>query len=72
MGLDQAGAPIGQVSTDYRADAVNEYKTGFRVSGTLGYEFGSGFRVEGEVFFGRANVSKLTYTGITSGQVADR
>ena len=60
--------PIGPVSTDYRANAVNKYKTGFRVSGTLGYEFGSGFRVEGEVFFGRANVSKLTYTGITSGQ----
>ena len=53
--------------TPYSANAVNEYKTGFRVSGALGYEFGSGFRVEGEVFFGRANVSKLTYTGITSG-----
>ena len=53
----------------YRANAVNKYKTGFRVSGTLGYEFGSGFRVEGEVFFGRANVSKLTYTGITSGRL---
>ena len=60
---NQAGGP-----STYRANAVNEYKTGFRVSGALGYEFGSGFRVEGEVFFGRANVSKLTYTGITSGQ----
>ena len=59
--------PAGPIPTTYRADAVNEYKTGFRVSGALGYEFGSGFRVEGEVFFGRANVSKLTYTGITSG-----
>ena len=59
--------PTGPIPTTYRADAVNEYKTGFRVSGALGYEFGSGFRVEGEVFFGRANVSKLTYTGITSG-----
>ncbi len=58
--------PTGPIPTTYRADAVNEYKTGFRVSGALGYEFGSGFRVEGEVFFGRANVSKLTYTGITS------
>ena len=61
------GSPTGPMPTPYSANAVNEYKTGFRVSGVLGYEFGSGFRVEGELFFGRANVSKLTYTGITSG-----
>lgn len=64
--LQPTGSPI---STPYRANAVNEYKTGFRVSGTVGYEFGNGFRVDGELFFGRANVSKLTYTGITSGPV---
>ena len=46
-----------------RANAVNEYKTGFRVSGMLGYEFGSGFRVDGEVFFARANLGKLIYKG---------
>ena len=52
----------------YTANAVNEYKTGFRVSGMLGYEFGSGFRVDGEVFFARANLGKLIYKGrITSG-----
>ena len=50
----------------YKADAVNSYKTGFRVSGALGYEFGSGFRVDGEVFFARANVGKLTYKGRTT------
>ncbi len=32
----------------------------------LGYEFGSGFRVDGEVFFGRAGVGKLTYKGQTT------
>lgn len=64
--LGPTGAPI---PVKYRADAVTEYETGFRVSGALGYEFGAGFRVEGEVFWARANVSKLTYTGITSGSL---
>lgn len=53
-------------SIPYTADAVNSYKTGFRVSGTLGYEFGSGFRVDGEVFFGRAAIGDLTYKGRTT------
>ena len=50
----------------YTANAVNSYKTGFRVSGMLGYEFGSGFRVDGEVFFARANLGKLIYKGRTT------
>ena len=53
--------PIG-----YTANAVNEYKTGFRVSGVLGYEFGSGFRIDGEVFFARASLGKLIYKGQTA------
>ena len=32
----------------------------------LGYEFGSGFRVDGEVFFARANLGKLIYKGRTT------
>ena len=47
----------------YRANAVNEYKAGFKVSGMLGREFGNGFRLQVEGFFARANLSKLTYTG---------
>ncbi len=50
----------------YRANAVNSYKTGFRVSGMLGYEFGTGFRVDGEVFFARAAIGDLTYKGRTT------
>ena len=50
----------------YTSNATNEYDTGFRISGAVGYEFGSGLRVEGEVFFARADVSKLTFTGISS------
>ena len=50
----------------YRADAVNEYKAGFKVSGMLGYEFGNGFRLQVEGFFARADLNKLTYSGVTT------
>ena len=50
----------------YSASATNEYKAGFKVSGMLGREFGNGFRLQVEGFFARANLSKLTYTGVTS------
>ncbi len=61
--------PMGDIS--YEANAVNSYKAGFKVSGMLGYEFGNGFRIEGEAFFARANLSKLTYSGITSPALPD-
>lgn len=51
---------------DYRASATNEFSAGFKVSGMLGREFGNGFRLQVEGFFARAEVNKLTYTGITS------
>ena len=54
------------IQAPYTSNATNEYDTGFRISGAVGREFGSGLRVEGEVFFARADVSKLTYTGISS------
>lgn len=50
----------------YRADAVNSYDAGFKVSGMLGYEFGNGFRLQVEGFFARANLNKLTYSGVTT------
>ena len=48
----------------YSASASNEYDAGFKVSGMVGREFGNGFRLQVEGFFARAEVSKLTYTGI--------
>ncbi len=46
----------------YTAKSTSEYDTGFKVAGVVGYEFGGGLRVEGEMFFARAEVSKVTYT----------
>ena len=64
--VERGEVPQLQGSIPYKADAVNSYKTGFRVSGTLGYEFGTGFRVDGEVFFARAAIGELTYKGRTT------
>ena len=61
-----ASIPPAPMSVPYTSTVTNEYDTGFRISGAVGYEFGSGLRVEGEVFFARADVSKLTFTGISS------
>ena len=55
----QQGAP-------YTADALTEYETGFRVSGVVGREFGNGLRVDGELFFARAEIDKLIYKGRTT------
>jgi opacity protein-like surface antigen len=60
----QPGGP--PIPLNYRANASNEYKAGFKVSGMLGREFGNGFRLQVEGFFASANLSKLTYTGITA------
>ena len=48
----------------YSAEATVEYDTGFRLSGILGYQVSPNIRVEGELFFGKAKVDKLTYKGI--------
>jgi opacity protein-like surface antigen len=56
----------GMELSPYSANAANSYKAGFKVSGMLGREFGNGFRLQVEGFFASANLSKLTYTGISS------
>ena len=50
----------------YMANAVTEHETGFKLGGVLGYELGPSLRIEGELFFARASVGKLTYSGITA------
>ena len=60
--------PAGAVP--YTARAETGHETGFKVGGVVGYEFGNGLRVEGELFFARAGVDKLTYSGPTAGGAA--
>ena len=50
----------------YTANALTEYATGYRVSGSLGREFGNGLRVDGEMFLASAKVDKLIYKGRTT------
>ena len=50
----------------YKANAVTDYETGFKLGAVLGYELSSSLRIEGELFFARAEVGKLTYSGITA------
>ena len=54
-----------QQTVDYSATVRTEHDTGFKLGGVLGRHLESGLRVEGEVFFARAKVSKLTHSSIT-------
>ena len=60
-------AIVGQLDIPYSADASVEYDTGFRLSGILGYQVNPNIRVEGELFYGKAKVDKLTYKGVGVG-----
>ena len=51
----------------YSTEAIVEYDAGFRLSGILGYQVTPNIRVEGELFYGKAKVDKLTYQGVTAG-----
>ena len=51
----------------YGAEATSEYDAGFKFAGVVGYELGGGLRVEGELFFARAKVDKVTYKGVSAG-----
>lgn len=60
-----ATTSFGQGAIDIRSTVRSEHDTGFKIGGVLGRQFGSGLRVEGEVYVARADVSKLTHTGIS-------
>lgn len=59
----QPGLPL---PIPYKADALTEYATGYRVSGVIGREFRNGLRLDWELFFARAKVDKLIYKGRTT------
>lgn len=52
--------------TPYTAKARNEFDTGFKLEGVVGYELGSNFRIELELFYAEADVDKLYYSGIAT------
>ncbi len=54
----------------YRASSTAQHKTGFKVAGVVGYEFGGGLRAEGELFFARSEVARLTYEGVNASEEA--
>lgn len=68
MFLENSDSVTSGTSFDrpYSADAINKFRAGFKVSGMLGREFGNGFRLQVEGFFAKAEVSKLSYTGVTT------
>lgn len=39
-----------------------QYDTGFTLNGALGYRFGNGFRVEGEIGYARASIDRIMTT----------
>ena len=55
--------PQGQ-TVSYSATVRTEHDTGYKLGGVLGRSFGSGLRIEGEVFIANAEVSKLTHSSI--------
>ena len=59
--------PQGQVQHEvsYSATVRTEHDTGFKLGAVLGHHLDSNLRVEGEIFFARAKVSKLTHGSIT-------
>lgn len=58
------GENLVPIRLDYEATALNEYDTGYKLGGSLGYAFQSGLRIEVEAFHASADVSKLTYTDV--------
>ncbi len=60
---------IGTSTIPYSAEATVEYDTGFRLSGILGYQVNPNIRVEGELFYGKAKVDKLTYKGVGASSI---
>ena len=61
--VQQPGLPL---PIPYKADALTEYATGYRVSAVIGREFSNGLRLDWELFFAKAEVDKLIYKGRTT------
>lgn len=67
VGLN-AGAfmPTDSTVSDFSGSGDVEYDTGFTVSGTGGFQFNNGLRLEGELTYKQADTDKLTVFGFSS------
>ena len=55
----------GQGAPSVGSTIKSEHDTGFKLGGMVGYHFDNRLRVEGELFYARAKISKLTNTKLT-------
>ena len=64
MFIDDTGSNTSGTiaTTPYAANAETAHKTGFKIAGAAGYGFYKGLGVEGELFFARAKLDKLTFS----------
>ena len=58
--------PAISYTQPYSAKARNKFDTGYKIEGVVGYELGSNFRIEIELYYAEADVDKLYYSGITT------
>ena len=56
-------SPQGPI--ELQSTVRSKHDTGFKLGAVLGHHLESNLRVEGEIFFARAEVSRLTHTGIS-------
>ena len=64
--ISTGSSRLGSQDVSHRATVRTEHGTGFKLGGVVGYRYTSGFRFEGEFFFARAKVDRLTHTRITA------
>ena len=55
----------GQPAINIHSTVRSEHDTGFKLGGVIGRHLDSNLRIEGEIFFARAEVGKLTHTSIS-------
>jgi len=61
---------FGQGAINIHSTVRSEHDTGFKLGGVIGRHLDSGIRIEGELFFARANVGKLTHSSISLPELA--
>lgn len=58
------GENLQPIRLNYEATTLNEFDTGYKFGGNLGYAFESGLRIEVEAYIASAKVSRLIYSNV--------